>query len=148
MEGLRERRTQWGRWNQQTERWRRDRSEAPREAESECGRESGKHSCLLLVLALRSLESVLSAASLPKSSLTPETWTKLSFGPFVIALKGCTTPFYHTFMSKTKNIKRIYQLGLFVSIWKKHIGGVFGNADKHTLWPPYWSWSQHAILHL
>ena len=55
-----------------------------------------KHSCLLLVLALRSVESVLSAASLPKSSLTPETWTKLSFGPFVIAFEGLHHPILHT----------------------------------------------------
>ena len=46
--------------------------------------------------ALCSVQSVLSAASLPKSSLTPETWTKLSFGPFVIASKGSTTPL-HTY---------------------------------------------------
>lgn len=55
-------------------------------------REIEEHSCLLLVLDLHSVESVLSAASLPKSSLTPETWTRLSFGPFVIAFEGLHLP--------------------------------------------------------
>ena len=136
-----------------------------REAESEWRRESARHSCLPLVLAMCSVESVLSAASLPKSSLTPETWTKLSFGPFVIATKGCTTLSHththtltqadtHTHTLIKRNYKYIpihakkYTLSLFLHTENtantnacthlKRTGGGSWDAGKHTLWQPCW----------
>ena len=74
------------------DRKRREGQRGEEEAETKRRRKCVKHSCLPLVLARLALESVLSAASLPESSLTPQTRTKRSFGPFVIASKSSTAP--------------------------------------------------------
>lgn len=56
-----------------------------------------QHSCLPLVLALRSLQSVLSAASLPKSSVSAETRTEPSF----VTAGGPSASSYTPFMKNS-----------------------------------------------
>lgn len=68
-------------------------------------RETVEHSCLLLVQALHSVERALSAASLPKSSLTAEAWTQGSLGHFVLSSKGYTAKHLHTYISIDEEIK-------------------------------------------